>query len=165
MEIGRSGSRPSGKGPADRRRRVLPLLLVLAACHPPAGRLSGPGEPLLPCPASPNCVSTDAVDERHAMEAIPFHGSAADAQRHAREALLREPRTRIVAAAPGYLRAEARSRILRFVDDVQVVVDDRAKVIRFRSASRVGKSDLGVNRKRMRRFGERFRALDAGGGR
>ena len=150
---------------ANRRWRILPLLLALAACYPSPRPLSGPGEPLLPCPASPNCVSTEAADERHAMEAIAFHGSAADAERHAREALLREPRTRIVATAPGYLRAEAWSRLLRFVDDVQVVVDDRAKVIRFRSASRVGHGDMGVNRKRMRRFGERFRALDSGGAR
>jgi uncharacterized protein (DUF1499 family) len=69
----------------------------------------------------------------------------------------------VVLEAPGYVRAEARSRMLRFVDDVEVVVDGPARVVRFRSASRVGRSDLGVNRRRMERFTERFRALEAEG--
>ncbi len=77
----------------------------------------------------------------------------------AREALLQEPRVRLVPERPGYLRAEARSRLFRFVDDVEVVVDTTAKLVRFRSASRVERSDLGVNRARMQRFSERFRAL------
>jgi uncharacterized protein (DUF1499 family) len=92
------------------------------------------------------------------MPALPFVDAPAAAQARARAALLAEPRTRIVAEAPGYLRAEARSRLMRFVDDVEVVVDGAARVVRFRSASRVGRSDLGVNRARMERFAERFRA-------
>jgi uncharacterized protein (DUF1499 family) len=94
------------------------------------------------------------------MPTIPFRGTAEAAQRMASEALLAEPRTRIVLEAPGYLRAESRSRLFRFVDDVEVVVDGPARVIRFRSASRVGRSDMGVNRMRMERFAARFRALD-----
>ena len=90
------------------------------------------------------------------MPPLPFRGSAEAALERARTALLQEPRTLLVEERPGYLRAEARSRLLRFVDDVEVVVDTTAKVIRFRSASRVGRSDLGVNRARMERFSRRF---------
>jgi uncharacterized protein (DUF1499 family) len=92
------------------------------------------------------------------MPALPFADAPAAAQARARAALLAEPRTRVVAEAPGYLRAEARSRLLRFVDDVEVVVDADRRTVGFRSASRVGRSDLGVNRARMLRFSERFRA-------
>lgn len=137
------------------------LLLALAGCHRPAAGLATPGEALRPCPGTPNCVSTEAADARHAIPAVPFRGTPEAAQAHARGALLQDPRTRIVLEAPGYLRAEARSRMIRFVDDVEVVVDAPARVLRFRSASRVGRSDLGVNRRRMERFTERFRALDA----
>jgi uncharacterized protein (DUF1499 family) len=139
---------------------ILILLVPLAGCARPPANLAAPGEALRPCPPTPNCVSTQATDERHAMEAIPFRGTPEAAQRHARQALLQDPRTRVVMEAPGYLRAEARSRMLRFVDDVEVVVDGAARVVRFRSASRVGRSDLGVNRRRMERFAERFRALE-----
>lgn len=135
-------------------------MLALAGCYPGPGAVAPPGEVLRPCPRTPNCVSTEAADARHAMPAIPFRGTADEAQRSARQALLQEPRTRVTLEAPGYLRAESRSRLFRFVDDVEVVVDGPARVIRFRSASRVGRSDLGVNRARMERFGQRFRALD-----
>ena len=52
-------------------------------------------------------------------------------------------------ATPTYLRAEFRSRLFRFVDDVELLVDPEAARIEIRSASRVGHSDLGVNRKRV----------------
>lgn len=136
------------------------LLLALAGCHRPAANLATPGEPLRPCPSTPNCVSTEAADARHAIPPVPFRGTPEAAQARARQALLAEPRTRVVLEAPGYLRAESRSRLIRFVDDVEVVVDGTANVVRFRSASRVGRGDMGVNRKRMQCFTERFRALD-----
>ena len=141
--------------------RHLPLvLLAFVGCGRPAVNLAPPGEALRPCPSTPNCVSTEAGDARHAIPPIPFRGTPQAALAHARQALLQEPRTRIVLEAPGYLRAESRSRLIRFVDDVEVVVDGTARVVRFRSASRVGRSDLGVNRARMERFTSRFRALD-----
>jgi uncharacterized protein (DUF1499 family) len=136
---------------------LLPLL-ILAGCRGRAGQLAPPGQPLRPCPSTPNCVSTEATDRRHAMPPLPFTGSAGDAHARARAALLAEPRTRIVTERPGYLHVEARSRLLRFVDDVEVMVDGAAGVVRFRSASRLGRKDFGVNRARMERFGERFRA-------
>ena len=90
------------------------------------------------------------------MTPIPFRGSPAGVQGAVRRALLAEPRTRIVLDEPGYVRAESRSRIFRFVDDVEMVIDADERVIRFRSASRVGRSDFGVNRARMRRVGARL---------
>lgn len=141
--------------------RLLPLmLLALAGCHRPAANLAAPGEALRPCPATPNCVSTEAADARHAIPPVPFRGTPEAALANARQALLQEPRTRVVLEAPGYLRAESRSRLFRFVDDVEVGVDGTARVVRFRSASRVGRGDMGVNRKRMERFTQRFRVLD-----
>ena len=156
-----SGPAPGGSR-VGRRLRAIPLLLLLplAGCHH-AMSVTNPGEPLRPCPRTPNCVSTEATGSRHAIPPLPFRGTPEAAQAHARAALLQEPRVRIVLEAPGYLRAEARSRFFRFVDDVEVVVDGPAKLVRFRSASRIGRKDFGVNRARMERFGERFRALDA----
>jgi len=50
---------------------------------------------------------------------------------------------------PGHLRFEARTAWLRFRDDLEFLADDAAKVIHVRSASRVGQSDLGANRRRI----------------
>jgi len=63
-----------------------------------------------------------------------------------------------VSERENYLHAESGSRLLRFVDDVEFLVDSTAGVVRFRSASRVGRGDMGVNRARMKRFAARFNA-------
>jgi uncharacterized protein (DUF1499 family) len=60
-----------------------------------------------------------------------------------------QPRTKLVREEQDYLRYEFTTLLLRFIDDVEFVFDDEAKIIHFRSASRTGYSDLGVNRRRM----------------
>lgn len=91
------------------------------------------------------------------MEPVPWTGDAATARDRARQALGAEPRTRIVVDEPVYLRAEATSFLFRFVDDVEILIDTTARVYRFRSASRLGKGDMGVNRERMTRVAARLR--------
>ena len=59
------------------------------------------------------------------------------------------PRTKLIEEDDTYLHYECTSLLLRFVDDVEFVFDDEAKLIHFRSASRIGYGDLGVNRRRM----------------
>jgi uncharacterized protein (DUF1499 family) len=112
---------------------------------------------LPPCPASPNCVSTEATRESQRIPTVPFTDDAASAQRRARAALAAEPRTTVTVDEPGHLHAECKSFVFRFVDDVDIVVDASARVFRFRSASRVGESDLGVNRRRVERLASRLR--------
>ena len=55
----------------------------------------------------------------------------------------------IVESSDGYLYAEFTSRLMRYVDDVEFLEDSTAGVIHVRSASRLGYSDLGANRKRI----------------
>jgi uncharacterized protein (DUF1499 family) len=104
---------------------------------------------LKPCPKTPNCVSTEATDKTHAIAPFRYKSSAAEAMKRLHEVLKRMPRTKIVAADATTIRAEFRTALFGFVDDGVFVVDDATKTIRFRSASRVGRSDLGVNRRRM----------------
>lgn len=59
------------------------------------------------------------------------------------------PGARIVDSTPDYLYAQYTTSIMQFVDDVEFWYDPKAQVIQVRSASRVGESDLGVNRKRV----------------
>jgi uncharacterized protein (DUF1499 family) len=112
---------------------------------------------LAPCPNSPNCVSTQATDADHRMEAIPFDDPPDQAIGRLKTVIGAMPRMKIIAETEDYIHAEATSRLFRFVDDVEFFVDRNAKVIHFRSASRVGHSDFGVNRARM----ERIRAATA----
>lgn len=106
---------------------------------------------LAPCPASPNCVSTqaDQADREHAMTPIAYGGPAASAIASIAELVAAEPRTEIVTAEGPYLHAVFRSPTMGYPDDVEFYVDEAAGLIHFRSASRLGESDLGVNRRRM----------------
>jgi len=104
---------------------------------------------LASCPSSPNCVSTQADDTGHRIEPIRFTGDASDAKTRLKKALGELPRTAIITETDDYLHAECTSMIFRFVDDVEVWIDAPNQTIHFRSASRVGKSDFGVNRARM----------------
>ena len=121
-----------------------------------------PASRLAPCPRKPNCVSTEAPPgSSKRMDPIPYTGSLDEARARLLEVLRGYPRTRIVSdpgLEPHYLKAECRSRIFRFVDDVEFVFDEGAKLIRFRSASRLGRKDFGVNRQRMEEIRAAFEA-------
>jgi len=93
------------------------------------------------------------------MEPIPYSGTLAESRARLVEVLRNHPRTRIVREEPEYLKAECRSAFFHFVDDVEFVFDDAAKKIHFRSASRLGRSDFGVNRKRMEEITAAFQAF------
>ena len=111
---------------------------------------------LAPCPNSPNCVSSQNSDSQHAIPAIVFEGPPDEAMRKLKAVLAVMPRMEIVSESESYLHAEATSLIFRFRDDVEFVIDRQANLIHFRSASRVGKSDLGANRKRMEEIRKAF---------
>jgi uncharacterized protein (DUF1499 family) len=102
-----------------------------------------------PCPASPNCVSSDAEDAGHRVAPLPVVGTPEEAWRAARAAVAALPRTRVVVESDGYLHAECRSAVFGFVDDLELHLRPEAGAIAVRSASRVGYSDLGVNRRRV----------------
>ena len=106
-------------------------------------------------PASPNCVSTQTDSVAHQMESIAVPaGSQADAVTMA-ESVLRKMGGSIADIQADYVHAEFTSIIFRYVDDVEIYVPAGGP-LHFRSASRAGHSDLGVNRRRMEEFTRRF---------
>ena len=59
------------------------------------------------------------------------------------------PRTEIVEIDGDYLHAEATSKWMKYVDDLEVSFLPESNILLIRSESRVGESDLGVNQKRV----------------
>lgn len=104
---------------------------------------------LAPCPASPNCVCTYDTDSQHAIEPLEFAGSQSDALAALRTVIHQQPRAQIVSQRENYLHAEFASLVFGFVDDVEFLIDDHQRRIHFRSASRLGRSDFGANRRRL----------------
>jgi uncharacterized protein (DUF1499 family) len=85
----------------------------------------------------------------HRIEPLVYEGDMAAAMARLVRVVSGMERTSVIASTDSYLYVEFTSAFWRFVDDVEFTVDDSAKTIHFRSASRLGKSDLGVNRARM----------------
>lgn len=104
---------------------------------------------LADCPSSPNCVSSQSHDLSHLVDPIPYTGDPAVAIAQLQAVIEKLPRTEIMEATDTYLYAEFTSALMGFVDDVEFYVDAANGVIQVRSASRLGESDLGVNRKRI----------------
>jgi uncharacterized protein (DUF1499 family) len=113
---------------------------------------------LSPCPDSPNCVSTQSNDRQHGIEALSFRGAKAPTMAAILAVVEKMPRTKIITQRDEYLHVEYRTK-MGFVDDVEFYLNESTRTVHFRSASRIGYSDLGVNRKRMEEFTSLYRAL------
>ncbi|MBA3610887.1 MAG: DUF1499 domain-containing protein [Rubrobacter sp.] len=130
---------------------LLFAISLLAGCGgTPPKDLGVEDEQLKPCPSTPNCVSTRAdANVRHRMEPIAYSGNSEEAMETIATAVEGSERAGITHRGDGYLRAAFTSRVFRFVDDVEFTLDEKEKLVHFRSASRLGSSDMGVNRDRM----------------
>ena len=111
------------------------------------------------CPVTPNCVSTFAEDAEHGIQPLPLTGSLIQEQDNLLSVIKSFSRTNIVVNEPGYIYVEYRTAIMRYTDDVEFMFDERAGYIHFRSASRLGMSDLGLNRRRMEQIREKWLLL------
>jgi uncharacterized protein (DUF1499 family) len=117
------------------------------------------GRRLPDCPSTPNCVSTQSTDPVKRMPALAFDGEAEPVRAAILDVLARTRGARVVKAEEDYIHAELTTLLFRFVDDVEFVIDPVARRVDFRSASRVGHSDLGTNRRRMESLTRRLVGL------
>jgi uncharacterized protein (DUF1499 family) len=115
---------------------------------------------LAPPKRSPNCVSSqaDPADREHYIAPIAFKGTTVEAMVAAKRAIESMERASIVREERGYIYAEFRSKLLGYVDDVELLYDDKAGVFHVRSASRLGRRDFGVNRKRVEALRAKLRS-------
>ncbi|MEB3828003.1 DUF1499 domain-containing protein [Phormidium sp. CCY1219] len=115
---------------------------------------------LAACPSSPNCVSSQApdTDKEHKIAPLTYSGSADDAFAKLKGIIEDIDNATVVKSEDNYLYAEFSSNLMGFVDDVEFYNDPENQTIHLRSASRLGQSDLGVNRKRIESIREKFTA-------
>lgn len=129
---------------------------------------TGAAMKLPPCPASPNCVTSQNPDDAHAIRPFDYTGAPEDARRALLAALDSIPRTQIVSRTKVYIRAEFRSSFFKFLDIGEFVIREHEPIIDVRSASQTGYYDFGANRKRLenlrRRFNEQLAADDGSDG-
>lgn len=99
------------------------------------------------CPSTPNCVNSQSSEPGVKIAPLKFLGDNTIAQ--LKTAVLAQPGSAIISETDTYLYAEFTSNLMGFVDDVEFYVDRDSKTVQVRSASRLGESDLGVNRQRI----------------
>lgn len=112
---------------------------------------------LADCPNKPNCVISQPRDEDHFLAPFTYAEEKKAAIKRLKKAIASFERMTIITESDNYLHIECRSSIIGFVDDLEFYFPEE-KLIHFRSASRLGYSDLGVNQKRV----EKLRRLFAG---
>lgn len=120
------------------------MLILLVGCtgNRPSNLGIDQGK-LGPCPETPNCVSSFSTTSEHQI--APLSGSL----EAVKQVLSKTERVAIITENDTYLYAEFTSFFWRFVDDVEFYAIPEQQIVHVRSASRLGKSDLGVNRDRI----------------
>ena len=101
------------------------------------------------CPHSPNCVSTQTTQKKKLMSPISFEGPATKVIPLIVSIVKNYPRTEVIKGSGTHLHFTFKSKIFGFIDDIEFLILEKEKIIHFRSASRTGYSDRGVNRERM----------------
>ena len=100
------------------------------------------------CPDKPNCISSKSSNSLRMFSPLKYKGTKLKAKNNLLRALESMPRARVSMNTNEFLHIEFTSKIFRFIDDVEFYFDESG-VIHFRSASRIGHSDMGGNRDRM----------------
>ena len=113
---------------------------------------------LASCPESPNCVVSQTTDGTHSIAPITYETDLDTAREALLKVLTVVPGTEVIEHTDSYIRAQSTSRLMGFIDDVEFYFPQDKKAIEMRSASRLGESDLGVNRRRLEQI--RFAMAD-----
>jgi uncharacterized protein (DUF1499 family) len=132
--------------------------LLLAGCSGSSPVLGVKNGKLIKCPDTPNCVNSQIKSTEHYIKPIHFEGNIKAFDRRLKEALKKTKNPKVISSRENYYRIEFTSSLFRFVDDVELYISNptlEELIIHVRSASRIGHSDLGVNRDRV----EKLRSL------
>lgn len=115
------------------------------------------------CPNTPNCVSSQMPDSdaEHKIAPLTYKSEPAEALTKLKSVITGMERSEIISETDDYIYAEFASALMGYVDDVEFYLDpSQPNQIQVRSASRLGQSDLGVNRKRIEEIRSRLSSID-----
>ncbi|OPX56951.1 Uncharacterized conserved protein, DUF1499 family [Oceanospirillum multiglobuliferum] len=141
---------------------ILAIITFLSGCMHHVPELGVQNNRLSPCPETPNCVNSHP-ETPDSQKVAPIFYTAKQSLAYARlEKLLRSHEDAIIVSREPnlYLRADFRTPILGFIDDVEFFFQVPG-VIAVRSASRIGYSDLGTNRRRIEKLRKEFSVVIA----
>jgi uncharacterized protein (DUF1499 family) len=124
---------------------LLLFFILLASC---AGTKPDSIGQFSECPEKPNCIFSKSSTALHMIAPLIYQSTFPEAKEKLLKVIKSMPRAEIATNKENFLHVEFTSKIFRFVDDVEFYFNEPG-IIHFRSASRIGHSDMGVNRHRM----------------
>ena len=134
---------------------IISFSIIISSC---AGKAPTTIGQFAVCPETPNCVSTKNINTKNYISPIYYKGSLDSAKRFLLLAIKPIKSVSIKKELEQFIHIEVTSKIFGFVDDVEFYLNEPG-TIHFRSASRLGYSDLGVNRERMETIRNTFQSL------
>lgn len=107
-------------------------------------------------PRTPNCVNSQSTAGYSKIAPLTYKGDGKAALARIQLIVESNSAAKVIEIRTDYFYAQYTTKLLGFVDDVEFYLDEKAGVIHVRSASRLGKSDFGVNRKRVESIRDTF---------
>jgi len=103
---------------------------------------------LVDMPQTPNAVSSQTTDEGKKVAPFPYKESLQLTKDGINLAVKAYGNAKILEEKSNYIHLVFTTGLMRYKDDVEFYFDDQDKVVHYRSASRIGYSDMGKNRER-----------------
>jgi len=113
---------------------------------------------LADCPGTPNCQGSESTDTAHKLDRFSVSGDPVQAIASLAQIITAQKGAAIASQTDRYLHATFTSSIMGYIDDTEFLLSDDNQSVQVRSASRLGRSDLGANAKRI----EALRSLTTG---
>ena len=107
-------------------------------------------------PNKPNAVSSQTDEEDKKVEALEFKVNLEDSKEKLLKSIQDYGNAKIIKNEKNYIYAIFTTGKMKYHDDVEFYFDENAKLIHFRSASRIGYSDMGLNRERYNKLRELY---------
>jgi len=102
---------------------------------------------LTPCPTSNNCVISDRRDAAHYLPAWETNQTPEQVKLKLMAILQQHPNIQIISHSEFYIHGQYRSDWFGFIDDLEFLIEENA--VQIRSASQLGYSDFGANKKHL----------------
>ena len=114
---------------------------------------------LAPMPSTPNAVSSQTDDNEKLVEPLSFE-SIENAKKKVKRVLAQLSNNTVQTEHDNYIHVVFTTDTMRYKDDVELYFDQNQKLIHYRSQSRVGYSDKGLNRARYDNFAKLYNELN-----
>lgn len=138
---------------------IVAVLIGLRLAMPRLGNSAAEGiveregrRELADCGTSPNCQGSFSTRTEQTVAPFPMQGSVSETMAALTTLLESQAGARIVSTTGGYVHATFTTATMGYVDDIEFLIDESRNEVGVRSASRLGKSDLGANAKRIERL-------------